>query len=155
MHNKPSPRRRTSALLNRLLGIPQPLDTKGRRMKVKIGVLASSMPALAEFANISMPPKQALSLRRVLKAARAELETFSAIEKETAEKHNAVIKVGPNGTQYYDLGTPEAMKAFNEELKPARDVEVDLPGAGFTEADLETLKEVKPAVLDALEWLFV
>jgi len=122
-------------------------------MKVTLGKLSESIGALVEFSQTPMPPAQACKVRKVLKTVKAELETYGEVEKETAEKHKGIVKTAPNGMGYYDFGSSAVLAAYMEELKPAREVEVDIPGDTWTEDDLMKVASVKPAILEALEWL--
>jgi hypothetical protein len=121
-------------------------------MKVSIGVLAASFPALVSFAQVDMPAALALRLKRVLSVGKKELETFGDVEKATADKLGAVVEQKEDKS-FYKFPSPEVQKDFVSAMLEARKEEIELPGVAFTEDDLLKIANLKASVLADLDWL--
>lgn len=121
-------------------------------MKVSIGELAASFPALVSLANVDMPTSLALRLKRVIKASKKELEGFGEVEKTTAEKFGGVVEQKEDNG-FFKFPSSEAQKDFVDAMIGARKEEIELPGASFTEDDLLKITNLKASVLADLDWL--
>lgn len=116
-------------------------------MNVKMGRLADTLGALIEFSNLNMPTPLALRVKRAVKVARAEVDSFVEVQKQKAAEFGAKI----DGDSL-DFGSKAKRELFNKEMEGARDAEITLPGEPFNEGELMSIKELKPSLLVDLDW---
>lgn len=117
-------------------------------MKVAIGVVASSMKSLNEFANTDMGAALAFRLQRVIVVVNEQVAILGGVEQSLVAKYKGVID---GITIKFD--NDDDRDAFQKEMAEAGKVEIELPCGKLTEADILTVSKIKPAILNSISWL--
>ena len=112
-------------------------------MKIKLGVLVSSVEPLGKLMQHPMPAATAFRCSKVLKTVQTELESYEEARKKLIEEHGEDGEITPE-SKSWDSFVIDMNKLLEEEVK----------------IDIKTIKsetlskvEIAPADLLVLEWL--
>ena len=120
-------------------------------MKITYKELHQSAPSIAALMGMKLKPRTALTMARVNKAVRSELETLEGMRQRLLKEHGAFLPSADAQKYAFPDGKEEAFTAaWNEALE----AEIDLPfGDGIKFDDLG-LPDIEPAILEPVMWLF-
>ncbi len=115
-------------------------------MRITLGELQSSLPALQELASNKFPARVAYRLGRILKAAESEVQHLR-------EAHFALVKqLGEQGEGDNWKVKPEHLEQFQREMAELLAEECDLWGSPLDVSALGDA-QLEPQLLAVLTWL--
>lgn len=136
-------------------------------IKVTVEQLHRSSPALGELSQLNIPIALGFKIAKVIKTVSTEIESFEAVRKQKLdnlckkdEKGNILLKKDAKGksTQAVEFKDADAEKQFSDEINELFKTEIEL---NIDTIPVRVMEEkikgegIKPAILVALDWLFV
>ncbi len=125
-------------------------------MKVTLGTLSESAPAMVELGSLDLEVRLSFRIAKFIDALNGHLKAFNETQKKMADKYGK----GPR-----KIMSPEEGEKFIEELDELKAEEVEVPDFKVTLADIEgpggmdangreiPKNKIKPIHLSALLWM--
>jgi hypothetical protein len=123
-------------------------------MKVKIKNIIDGIQALSDLSSQKFPVKVSYKIGRILNDCQRELKHYEASRIALVNSLGEVVGKDAMGEPQYAVMKPEALKEFQKQYSELVEIETTLWGDKLKLDDLGD-KEIEPAIIAALDWLFV